>query len=182
MKLIVSEMEWPLSTRLMVAACQAGIKGLDGEKVLAAAVKMQTTLPQDTPRGGRVGNENLEAYLKYGYVPADGPLKGRTSTTFEYAYDDWTVAQLAQALGHQDLAKKFLKRSQNWRNEFDEKIGFARPRKADGEWVTPFDPYHTAGFTEGNAWQYSWFVPQDVLGLVKTMGHDPFHQPVELGF
>jgi predicted alpha-1,2-mannosidase len=117
------------------------------------------------------------------------------SNTYEYSYDDWCVAQLALALapwdskvqarpglrrsyptgrGRQDLAEQFLKRSRSWRNQFDPETGFARPRKANGEWVTPFDPYHTPGFVEGNAWQYTWFVPQDVPGLVQAMGRERF--------
>ena len=166
----------------MVAAYQAGIKGLDAKKTLAAAVKMQTSLPQDTPGGGRVGNENIKAYLKYGYVPADGPLKGKTSDTEEYAYDDWTVGQLALALGRKDIADEFLKRSQNWRNNFDAKTGFTRPRQADGDWVTPFNPMSSAGFTEGNAWQYTWFVPQDVPGLLNAMGQERFVSRLNKGF
>ena len=178
LSIMVAEHEIPL----MVAACQAGISGLDKEKVLAASVKMQTSPPQYTPGGGRVGNENLEAYLKYGYVPADGPLHDRTSDTEEYAYDDWTVGQLALALGHKDVAETFLKRSQNWRNAFDETSGYARPRNVDGSWVTPFDPFRTGGFTEGNAWQYTWFVPQDVAGLVQAMGRDRFISRLNEGF
>jgi predicted alpha-1,2-mannosidase len=178
LSIMVAEHEIPL----MVAAFQAGISGLDSEKILEAAVKMQTSLPRNTPGGGRVGNENLEAYLKYGYVPADGPLHDRTSDTEEYSYDDWTVGQLALALGHKDVAETFLKRSRNWRNVFDESTGFARPRKVDGSWVTPFDPFRTGGFTEGNAWQYTWFVPQDVAGLVEAMGRDRFISRLNEGF
>jgi predicted alpha-1,2-mannosidase len=177
---MVAEHEIPL----MVAAYQHGVRGVDGKQVLAAAVKMQTTLPQLYPGGGAVGNENLENYLKYGYVAEDGPVvqgpvkgewrKAWCSNTYEYSYDDWCVAQLALALGRRDLAEKFLRRSQSWRNVFDAETGFARPRKANGEWVTPFDPYHTPSFVEGNAWQYTWFVPQDVPGLVNAMGRDRF--------
>jgi predicted alpha-1,2-mannosidase len=171
---MVAEHEIPL----MVAAYQSGITGLEPEKILAAAVKMQTSLPQSTPNGGKVGNENLAGYLKYGFVPVDGPLRGHPSNTFEYAYDDWTVAQLALALGHENLAETFLARSGNWRNQFDKETGFARPRKADGEWVTPFRPLRTSSgatdFTEANAWQYTWFVPQDVPGLIEAMGRDRF--------
>ncbi|MBI3851898.1 MAG: glycoside hydrolase family 92 protein [Verrucomicrobia bacterium] len=177
---MVAEHEIPL----MVAAYQHGVKGVDRQKVLEAAVKMQTTLPQLYPGGGAVGNENLENYLKHGYVASDGPVvQGKTkgewrmawgSNTYEYSYDDWCVAQLALALGRKDLAEQFLKRSRSWRNSFDVETGFARPRKANGEWVTPFDPYHTPGFVEGNAWQYTWFVPQDVPGLVNVMGRDRF--------
>lgn len=167
---MVAEHEIPL----MVAACQAGIKGLDAQKILAAAVKMQTTLPRYFPDGGHVGNKNLAGYLKYHYVPADGPLKGHTSNTFEYAYDDWTVGQLALSLNQKELAREFLTRSRNWRNAFDAKTGFARPRKTNGDWLTPFNPYRTPGFVEGNAWQYTWFVPQDVPGLIAAMGRDRF--------
>ncbi len=177
---MVAEHEIPL----MIAAYQHGVKGVDGKKVLEAAVKMQTKLPQLYPGGGAVGNENLENYLKYGYVAEDGPLvqgpvkgewrKAWCSNTYEYSYDDWCVAQLALALGRKDIAAQFLKRSRSWRNVFDAETGFARPRKANGEWVTPFDPYRTPGFVEGNAWQYTWFVPQDVPGLVAAMGRDRF--------
>ncbi|HEX4121855.1 MAG TPA: GH92 family glycosyl hydrolase, partial [Verrucomicrobiae bacterium] len=159
---------------LLVAAYQAGLKGSDSAKILDACVKMQTSLPQKTPGGGRIGNASLKGYLQYGYVPADGPLKGKTSDTFEYAYDDWCVAQLARALGHKDLVDTFLKRSQNWRNALDVETGFARPRAANGDWETPFDPYARRGFTEANAWQYTWFVPQDTGELVKAMGRDRF--------
>jgi predicted alpha-1,2-mannosidase len=164
---------------LLVAACQHGLKGLDREKILAAIVKMQTTMPKKQPGGGWAGNENLGNYLKHGYVALDGAQPGDwkgpwCSNTHEYSYDDWCVAQLALALGRQELAATFLKRSQNWRNVFDAETGFARPRKANGEWQTPFDPYHTPGFVEGNAWQYTWFVPQDVPGLVAAMGRERF--------
>jgi len=177
---MVAEHEIPL----LVAASQHGVKGVDGKKILEAAVKMQTTMPQLYPGGGAVGNENLENYLQHGYVASDGPVfpgKGKAewrmawgSNTYEYSYDDWCVAQLALALGRKDIAEQFLKRSRNWRNQFDVESGFARPRKADGEWVSPFDPFRTPGFVEGNAWQYTWFVPQDVPGLVQAMGRERF--------
>lgn len=164
---------------LLVAACQHGLKGLEREKILEAIVKMQTTPPQKHPGGGWVGNENLGNYLKHGYVAVDGKQPGDwkgpwTSNTYEYSYDDWCVAQLALALGRKDLAETFLKRSQSWRNVFDAETGFARPRKANGEWQTPFDPFNRDSFVEGNAWQYTWFVPQDVPGLVQAMGRERF--------
>jgi len=185
---MVAEHEIPL----MVAACQSGATRSLAAKVLEAAVKMQTTLPQLYPGGGGVGNENLENYLKYGYVAEDGPVvqgpvkgewrKAWCSNTYEYAYDDWCVAQLALALGRRDLADQFLKRAQSWRNMFDKETGFARPRKADGSWVSPFDPYKTPGFVEGNSWQYTWFVPQDVPGLVSAMGRERFQSRLNEAF
>jgi predicted alpha-1,2-mannosidase len=169
---------------LMVAAYQHGIKGLDASKILEASVKMQTTLPQrNLPGGGAAGNENLENYMKFNYVAADGPVgpggklewgRANTSNTYEYSYDDWCVAQLARALGEKDIQARFEKRSRNWRNAFDVETGFARPRKTNGDWVNPFDPFSLEGFTEGNAWQYTWFVPQDVPGLIQAMGRDRF--------
>jgi predicted alpha-1,2-mannosidase len=174
---MVAEHEIPL----MVAAYQAGLK-VDGEKILKAAVKMQTTLPQRIAGDGKVGNENLGGYLKYHYVPANGPMKGNTSNTYEYSYDDWTVGQLAKALGHADVAATFSKRSENWRNTFDASVGFARPRSANGDWVNPFNPFHTKGFVEGNAWQYTWFVPQNVPDLIKTLGRDRFVSRLNEGF
>ena len=184
---MVAEHEIPL----MVAAYQHGLK-VDAAKILAASVKMQTTPPQrDLPGGGVVGNENLESYLKYGYVAEDGPReqtgaqhwdKPWSSNTYEYAYDDWCVEQLALALGRKDTAQEFLKRSQNWRNQFDATVGYARPRRMNGDWVTPFDPYLTPGFVESDAWQYTWFVPQDVPGLVDAMGRDRFVTQLNDGF
>ena len=184
---MVAEHEIPL----MVAAYQHGLK-VDASKILAAAIKMQTTLPQrNLPGGGAAGNENLENYLKYGYVADDGPIgpgggvdwdRAYASNTYEYAYDDWCVAQLALALGREDTARKFLRRSQSWRNVFDAATGYARPRLTNGAWVAPFDPYHTPGFVEGNAWQYTWFVPQDVPGLVQAMGRDRFVSRLNEGF
>lgn len=164
---------------LLVAACQHGIKGLDKEKILESIVKMQTTMPKKQPGGGWAGNENLGNYLKHGYVAVDGKQPGDwkgpwCSNTYEYAYDDWCVAQMAQAMGRRDLTETFMKRSQNWRNQFNEKTGFAHPRKANGEWITPFDAFDRNNFVEGNAWQYTWFVPQDVPGLVEAMGRDRF--------
>ncbi len=89
---------------------------------------------------------------------------GSSLKTVEYAYDDWTIARMARAMGRADVAAAFEKRAGNWRNSFDAKTGFLRARKSDGTYRTPFDPTainYGSDYTEGNAWQYSWFVPQD---------------------
>ena len=184
---MVAEHEIPL----MVAAYQHGLK-VDAAKILTASVKMQTTLPpHDLPGGGVVGNEHLENYLKYGYVAENGPRgpggslnreRPLSSNTYEYAYDDWCVGQLALALGRGDVAKEFLRRGQSWRNQFDPAAGYARPRLTSGDWVTPFDPYLTPGFVESDAWQYTWFVPQDVPGLIDAMGRERFVKQLNDGF
>src|SRR5207237_6253978 len=94
------------------------------------------------------------------------------STTLEYAYDDWAIAQAARALKRMDLYEEFSKRSQNWRKVYDPATGFMRPRLSDGSFRQNFDVLSTngQGFIEGNAWNYSLFVPQDAAGLIALMG------------
>jgi predicted alpha-1,2-mannosidase len=174
---MVAEHEIPL----IVGAYQMGIRNFDAEKALEAMVKMQT-MPGRAVAGGYAGNRDLEPYREHRYVPAD---EGRTSNTLEYAFDDWTVAQLAKALGRERLHEQFMERSTNWRNLFDTETGFARMRNADGSWVTPFDPIRSGGnkeYVEGNAWQLTFFVPQDVPGLIEMMGQDRFLGRLEDGF
>jgi predicted alpha-1,2-mannosidase len=94
------------------------------------------------------------------------------SLTLEYAYDDWTIYQTALKLSDTQLADIYKKRSQSWRNTFDSSIGFARPRYSDGTWKQPFSLLNTddEGFIEGNSWNYSFYVPHDVEGLIEAMG------------
>jgi len=115
-------------------------------------------------------------YLKKGYHPNDLVRSG-VSVTLEHAYDDWTVALAAHQMGNDEVAEKFLKRSQNYRNVWDKETGFFRARLNDGTFREPFDPraYHREDFNdrdyvEGNAWQYLYFVPHDVYGLMELMG------------
>ena len=109
-----------------------------------------------------------------GYVPIDKEPEA-ASKTVEYAYDDWTIARMARAMGRAEVADTFERRAGNWRNSFDAKTGFLRARKADGSFRVPFDPTainYGSDYTEGNAWQYSWFVPQDQAGLFRLLGSD----------
>jgi predicted alpha-1,2-mannosidase len=96
------------------------------------------------------------------------------SKTLEYAYDDACIGRFAKMLGQDDLAEKYLKRAQNWENVFDPSTGFMRGKNADGSWVTPFDPNRISfdDYTEANAWQYTFFVPQNVPGLIAKSGSD----------
>lgn len=141
-----------------------GVRGFDADAALKAMVASATYAPY----GG------LGDYMKLGYVPIDKEPEG-ASKTLEYAYDDWSLAQMAKAMGRKDVAATFAKRAGNWRNAYDPKTGFMRARKSDGTFREPFNP-DAAGYgtdyTEGNAWQYSWYVPQDVAALVKAMGGD----------
>ena len=117
---------------------------------------------------------HLGAYIDTGYVPTDLDGEG-VSKTLEYAFDDWTIAQAARHLGKLEIAARFEKRAQNWRNVFNPATGFVQPKLANGQWAPHFDPAkagEASGFTEGNAWQYSQYEPQDIGGLIKAMGGD----------
>jgi predicted alpha-1,2-mannosidase len=129
------------------------------------------------PSGG-----GIDWYIELGYVPVeiaergDGYHRGGSSMTLEYAYQDWCIYSMAELLGKKDDAGLFLKRSENWRNVFDPTIGWARARYESGEWMEPFYPiskgtkFNTLGFIEGNSATYSFYVPQNVEGLIKEMG------------
>ncbi len=127
-------------------------------------------------KSGMQDIRSTDVYKKYGYVPQDKHAHSVTMT-LEYAFDDWCIAQVAKKLGKTDDYNLFMKRSASWKQLFDKSIGFARAKNSDGKWVEPFDPYASDGggkamFTEGNSWQHSWFVPQDVKGLIDAHGGD----------
>lgn len=141
-----------------------GVPGFDANEALDAMVASATYAPY-----GHLGE-----YMKLGYVPVDQNPEA-ASQTVEYAYDDWAIARMARAMGRTDVAGAFEKRAGNWRNVFDAKTGFVRPKLADGSFREPFDPARAgaaSGFTEGNAWQYSWYQPQDEAGLIRLLGGD----------
>ena len=143
-------------------AVMKGIHGFDTKEALKAVVASATY--------GAYGN--LDEYMKLGYVPVDHDDEA-ASKTMEYAYDDWTIARMAGKLGRADVAREFTKRAEYWRNNFNVKDGFVEPRLANGEFRLPFNPAKAgagSGFTEGNAWQYSWYQPQDVQGLIGVLG------------
>ena len=174
---MVAEHEIPL----MVSAWQMGIRDFDGDKALEAMVKMQTT-PAAHVAGGFAGNRDLVPYLRYHYVPWQ---KGRYSNSLEYSYDDWTVAQMARALGRKDIETEFAERGTWWRNAFNTESGFAEMRDTTGAFIADFDPFRTGAnrhYVEGNAWQLSFFVPQDVPALVDLIGRDTFVKRLEWGF
>ena len=123
------------------------------------------------------GRRALDDYMKLGYIPLENPVaeafhkQEQVSRTLEYAYDDFALARVAKALGHDDDAAVLMKRAQNYRNVIDPQTGFARGRHADGTWITPFDPGKPAKYiTEGLPFQYTFFVPQDMAGLIQLEG------------
>ena len=116
-------------------------------------------------------------YLKkYSYIPSE--LESNSvSKVLEYAYDDWCLAQVSRKLWKMDDNAYFTKRAKYFQNQFDPSTGFMRGKKADGSWISPFDPkavsiLNKGDFTEGNSWQYSFYVPQDVNTLIDLMGGD----------
>ncbi|MES2829207.1 MAG: GH92 family glycosyl hydrolase [Bacteroidota bacterium] len=174
---MVAEHEIPL----IVGAYQMGIRDFDAQKAFEAVYKMQTT-PAQKVGLGFAGNRDLEAYLKYKYVPYD---KGRFSNTLEYAYDDWTVSQFAKSLGKKEREEEFALRSNYWKNVIDERSGYAVLKKSDGSWFPNFDPFKSGAnehYVEGNAWQLTYFVPQDVKGLAEKIGVDKFIDRLSWGF
>lgn len=114
-------------------------------------------------------------YRQYGYIPQD-KYGASVTNTLEYAYDDWCIAQVAKKIGNTNDYSYFMKRSASWKEVFDPISGFMRAKNSNGTWVTPFDPFYSehnpdkAMFMEGDAWQYSFFVPQDVDGLMASYG------------
>jgi predicted alpha-1,2-mannosidase len=157
---------------VIIDAYQKGIRNFDVERAYEAVRKnAMETPPADSRSRGRTG---LESYKKLGYVPYD-EIRESVSKTLEYAYDDWCVAQLAKALGKTADYELFMKRAGNYRNVIDTQTGFARPKNSSGKWLSPFDPTFVGQgkdrhYTEANAWQYTWFVPQDVQGLINLEG------------
>lgn len=175
---MVAEHEIPL----IVGAYQMGIRDFDSQKAFEAAYKMQTTPAQKVGEAGFAGNEDLGPFLKYKYVPYD---LGRFSNTLEYSYDDWTVSQFARSLGKDKEYNEFKDRAGYWKNVIDSASGYARLKKSDGTWYPNFDPFKSGAnehYVEGNAWQLTYFVPQDIPGLIKAIGAKRFTDRLEWGF
>ena len=165
----------------MVSAWQMGIRDFDGQKVLQAMIHQQTTPATRVP-GGFAGNRDLLPYLRYHYVPYQ---LGRFSNSLEYSFDDWTVGQMARSLGDEATYRHFDERGAWWRNAINPANGYAHMRDTLGGWMPDFDPFRSGAndqYVEANAWQISYFVPQDVPGLVSVMGADAFVDRLDEGF
>jgi predicted alpha-1,2-mannosidase len=155
------------SVSVVADAIVKGNGNFDKEKALQACVNTAKVPYYD----------GLEYYMKMGYVPED-KNGSSVSKTLEYAYDDWAIAQAAKKLGKTDIYNEFIERSKNYKNVYDEKTGFMRPKLNDGTFKKEFDPLdtHGQGFIEGNSWNYSLYVPQDPTEMIKMMGgNDKFN-------
>lgn len=155
----------------IMGAWQSGIHTFDLKTAYEGLKKMLTVAPEKYVGGGTVGVEDLVPYMKYGYIPSG---MGHVSNTLEYSYDDWCLGQMAKVLGYDSDYEYFNKRSESWRAIFDPETGFMRPKDKSGNFTSPFDPYHTPGFVEGNSFSYSWFVPQHPEKLVEAVGKERF--------
>lgn len=166
------------SIPVIVDAVLKGIAGIDAEKAYEAVRASSLTSHPNSP---------FDVWEKYGYMPENIQTQS-VSITLEQAYDDWCVAQLAKKLGKEEDYNRFMKRSAYYRNLFNPTTGFFQPKDDKGEWILPFDPYKYGAnggypFTEGNAWQYYWYVPQNITDLITlTGGKKAFTQKLDAFF
>lgn len=156
------------SVSVMADAMAKGITGFDYEKAFEAA-----------KHSAMLDHLGLEAYKKQGFISIDDEHES-VSKTLEYAYDDWCIAQMTLLLNKKEDYDYFMKRSQSWKNIFDWNTGFMRPKK-NGGWDKPFEPKEiNNNYTEGNSWQYSFFVPQDISGMIEAYGgNDKFEAKLD---
>lgn len=144
----------------------AYFKGFTGFDIEEAYEAMKHSAMQDI-RG-------VKFYKSYGYIPSDLEVESVTKN-LEYAFDDWCIAQVAKSLGNEEDHAYFMERAMSYKKLYDPSTGFMRGKLSDGTWRSPFDPKRSehrvnTDYTEGNAWQHSWFVPHDIPGLIELMG------------
>lgn len=154
---------------------EAIMKGIGNFDVELAFEAMKATSFND--------RDGMGLYDKLGYMPAD-KVPQSVAKSLEVAVDDWAVAAVAQKLGKTADAEYFFKRSESYRQYFDKKTGFMRGKLSNGKWTEPFDPVYSkhegSDYTEGNAWQYVWIVPQNVEGLISLFGgNEPFAEKLD---
>lgn len=158
------------SMPLITNAYMNGVRNFDTELAMRAMVESAMKDTCGYSMGYFVGLEN---YKKYGYVPCDMEMES-VARTLEYAFDDWAIARFASLTNHPDISKEFRARSLNYKNVIDPVTLLARGKTKDGLWRTPFYPlrseHRSDDYCEGNAWQWTFFVPHDIDGLSKLMG------------
>lgn len=160
---------------VIVDSYYKGLRNYDAEAIFEAM-----KISADTDTFGYWLKEPLGTvnYKKYGYIPHDKETRS-VSTTLEYAYDDWCIAQMAKMLNRQDDYREYMERSKAYRHLFDPETGFMRAKSTEGEWLEPFEPlkpeHQKESYVEGNAWQWTFFVPHDPEGLIELYGGiEPF--------
>ncbi|MCX6120136.1 MAG: GH92 family glycosyl hydrolase [Ignavibacteriales bacterium] len=169
-----------------------GLKDFDVQGAYRAMLKSSLQLKNNKVRPG------LDQYLKLGYIPQDKMgegIWGTVATSLEYYVADFAIAQLAKSLGKIKEFEVYGKRALGYKNFFDPKTTFLRAKNEDGTWCEPFDPDTIKGsipganfpcggigYTEGNAWQYNFFVPHDINGLIELMGREPFIKKLQACF
>jgi len=162
---------WPLSageTHTMIGyhsvsvIADAYMKGIRGFDINKAYEAMKVSSDKN--------KKGSDYYIKYGFIPSN-IKKESVSCLLEYAYDDWCIAQIAKELGKEEDYKRYTERSLSYINVFDGYTKFFRGKRMDGNWDTPFNPFEPArAYTEATAWQYRFFVPHDVNGMVELFG------------
>jgi len=165
---------------LMISAYQKGIRNYDVNLLWEAVRHNATEQGRKLEKSGNVGMEWLNVYNRLGYVPYD--ISRRSSRTLDYSFTDFCTAQLARALGKTEDYSFFLKRSNNWKNQFNTDVKWQMPRDSLGNWKTDNNIFSGELWSEGNAWQYSFYVPHDIPAVVELMGKDLFNRRLEEGF
>ena len=136
-----------------------GIRGYDADKALEAMI-----------RSSNINKKGSDYYTVQGYIPSNIKRES-VSCTLEYAYDDWAIARMAQAMGRDDVFGEYARRALNYVNVFDGSTCFFRGRQSDGNWSAPFEEFATGrDYTEATPWHYRFFVPHDVNGLIQLFG------------
>ncbi len=160
-ELAANETDTMIGYHAVSVIADAAAKGIDGFDLKKAFAAMK--------HSAELRHYGLGAYIDHGFISTEDERES-VSKVLEYAYDDWCIAQVARMLGETADYYRYLARAQSYKNVFDPVTGFMRPR-TNGGWTEPFDPREvTFHFTEANAWQYTFFVPQDVKGLIELIG------------
>lgn len=164
---------------MMVSAYQKGIRNYDTKKLYDAVLHNSMEQGRRLPGTGLAGMERLDIYNRLGYVPYEIDAASRT---LDYAYTDFCAAQLAKIMGKKKDYKFLLERSNNWKNQFHPLYKWQVPKDSLGNWLSDYNPFSGKHWIEGNGWQYTWYVPHDVDGLIHMMGKDLFNSRLEEGF
>jgi len=157
------------SSPIISDAFLKGVENMDSDLLLEAMLK-NATVAEGRPVNS-VGRAGLEYYNTLGYVPYDIGVNENAARTLEYAYADFTIAQMAKKLGKNDVADQYYKKSLNYKNLFDPSNNLMRGKNNDGSFQSPFNPLKWGdAFTEGNSLHYTWSVFHDIQGLIDLMG------------